>query len=197
MMSIMDLRAISEGYSVDAVEMFGGDLLLESSAELNEVMTGVFDAIQVALSDDAKFARNEMKLAKNAVKNKQKKEALIHIDKAIDACNKVKVAAKDIDDDGFISTVVKSFILGIIPYIGAIATSVEYVTSWINLRNQSDKGAMKYSNRHPNREKNLVLEYLFGGIRAAGYSRAQVLAGLDKMINELNLLRNQVKDMKE
>lgn len=193
-MELIDLRAISEGCDIDAVEMFGGDILMESAEALNEVMTGTTDAIKVAFSDDAKKARAEMKLAKNAVKEKNKKAALNHIDECIKLCKKLKEDAKEIDDDGFLSHWLTNIILGIVPYIGMIAVSVNLVLSWYNLRDQSDKGNMKYSNRHEDRKKNLALEYFFGNIRAAGYSRANVLAGLDKMIGEAEVLRAKVKD---
>ena len=193
-MELIDLRAISEGCDIDAVEMFGGDILMESAEALNEVMTGTTDAIKVAFSDDAKKARAEMKLAKNAVKEKNKKAALNHIDECVKLCKKLKEDAKEIDDDGFLSHWLTNIILSIVPYIGMIAVSVNLVLSWYNLRDQSDKGNMKYSNRHEDRKKNLALEYFFGNIRAAGYSRANVLAGLDKMISEAEILRDKVKD---
>lgn len=194
MMELIDLRAISEGCDVDAVEMFGGEIMMENAAALNEVMKGTTDAIKVAFSDDAKKARQEMNLAKNAVKEKNKKAAIDHLDECIKLCKKLKEDAKEIDDDGFLSHWLTNMILGIIPWIGMIAVSVNYIISWYNLRDQSNKGNMKYSNRHENRKKNLALEYFFGNVRAAGYSRANVLAALDKMIGEAETLRAKVKD---
>lgn len=195
-MELIDLRAISEGCDIDAVEMFGGDILMESAEALNEVMTGTTDAIKVALSDDAKKAREEMKLAKSALKEKNKKAAIDHTNECIKLCKKLKEKAKDIDDDGILSKILTNLILGLIPFVGYIAISVNYIISWYNLRDQSDKGNMKYSNRHENRKKNLALEFFFGSNwRAAGYSRAQVLAALDKMIGECETLVKKIKDM--
>lgn len=195
-MELCDLRAISEGYDIEAVDMLGGNVLMESAEALNEVMTGTTDAIKLALSDDAKNAREEMKLAKNALKEKNKKAAIDHANECIKLCKKLKEQAKDIDDDGMLSKILTNMILVMIPIVGAMAVSVNQVISWYNLRDQSDKGNMKYSNRHEKRKKNLALEFFFGSNwRAAGYSRAQVLAALDKMIGECETLVKKIKDM--
>lgn len=194
MMELIDLRAISEGCDIEAVRTFGGAAMLECADVMNEVNKGAFQSIQHALMGTAKEVRDEAKAASSAIKDDDKKNAKKHLDKALELIKKGRKEAEEIEDDGFLEHIVISMIMSIVPYFGAIAYQVGFISNWLTLRNQVDKGA-QYSNKHPERKKNAFLELIFGVARGAGYSRAQVLAGYDKMTKEIEKLKEKVDNM--
>ena len=194
MFSIIDLRAISEGCDVEAVRIFGGTTMLECADVMNEVNKGAFQSIKHALMGTAKDVRDEAKAASEAINDNDKKNAKKHLDKALELIKKGRKEAEEIEDDGFLEHIVISMIMSLVPYFGSIAYQVGYISNWLNLRDQADKGA-KYSNKHPERKKNAFLEIMFGIARGAGYSRAQILTGYDKMTKDIERLKEKVDNM--
>lgn len=193
-MELIDLRAISEGCDIEGVRTFGGAAMLECADVMNEVNKGAFQSIKHALSGTAKEVRDEIKEASIAIKKEEKKTAKKHLDTALELIKKGRKEAEEIEDDGFLEHCVISMVMSLVPYLGSIAYSVGFWANWYNLRDQVDKGA-QYSNKHPERKKNAVLEILFGVTRGAGYSRAQVLAGYDKMAKDIEKLKDKVNEM--
>lgn len=194
MFSIIDLRAISEGCDVEAVRIFGGTTMLECADVMNEVNKGAFQSIKHALTGTAKDVRDEAKAASEAINDNDKKNAKKHLDKALELIKKGRKEAEEIEDDGFLEHIVISMIMSLVPYFGSIAYQVGFISNWLNLRDQADKGA-KYSNKHPERKKNAFLEIMFGPARSAGYSRAQILTGYDKMTKDIERLKEKVDNM--
>ena len=143
-----------------------------------------------ALMGTAKEVRDEAKAASSAIKDDDKKNAKKHLGKALELIKKGRKEAEEIEDDGLLEHIVISMIMSIVPYFGTIAYQAGFISNWLTLRNQVDKGA-QYSNKHPERKKNAFLELMFGVARGAGYSRAQVLAGYDKMTKEIEKLKEK------
>lgn len=194
MMELIDLRAISEGCDIEAVRMFGGAAMLECADVMNEINKGAFQSIQHALKGTAKDVRDEIKAASSAIKDDDKKNAKKHLDKAIDLIKKGRKEAEEIEDDGLLEHLVISMIMSLVPYLGTIAYQSGFYSNWFNLRDQVKKGA-QYSNKHPERKKNAFLELMFGVARGAGYSRAQILTGYDKMAKDIEKLKEKVDEM--
>lgn len=91
-MTLRDLRAISEGYNIEEVELFGGTLLV------NEAFDAVRSKIRLKLSADMKEAKAEMRLARKLSRT-DIKAAIKHYDKSLTALKRLYQKAKQIEDD--------------------------------------------------------------------------------------------------
>ena len=172
-------------------------VILEAADILNtycidEVNKGAIQSIQAAFSADIKTGKAMLAAAKENIKKGETKKAKTQLDAAIKAFKDGRKEAEKIEDDGFLEHMLIGGIMQLIPVVGSIAYAVGHVISWYNLRKQSDKGDA-YSNKHPDRKKNLALEFFFGKLRGAGYSRSTVLAGYDKFIEECEKLKALIK----
>lgn len=158
---------------------------------MNEVNTGAIESIQHVFKGYSKEAKEHMQNAKRLQSQDKPKEAKDEINKAIEILKKGRKEAEQIDDDGILEHIVISMIMGVFGPLGALAYNIGFFISWYNLQSQSAKGDT-YSNRHPDRDRNLILEGLFGKLRGAGWSRSNVLAGYDKLIKECENVRNRM-----
>lgn len=159
--------------------------------QLNEINTGSIDSIKHALEGKSKLGKEALASAKRKYNKGDYKGAKADIDDAIDALKDARSEAEEIDDDGILENLLIAAIMSIVPVFGSLAYTVGMFYSWYTLRKQSDKGDA-YSNRHPNRQKNFVLEFLFGKLRGAGYSRSMLLSGYDKLIGECQKLKKLI-----
>lgn len=91
-MTLCDLRAISEGYDIEDVELFGGTLLM------NEAFDAVRSKIRLKLSADMKEAKAEMRLARKLSRT-DIKESIKHYDKSLTVLKRLRQQAKQIEDD--------------------------------------------------------------------------------------------------
>lgn len=91
-MTLCDLRAISEGYNIEDVELFGSTLLM------NEAFDAVRSKIRLKLSADMKEAKAEMRLARKLSRT-DIKESIKHYDKSLTALKRLRQKAKQIEDD--------------------------------------------------------------------------------------------------
>ena len=158
---------------------------------MNEVNTGAIESIQHVFKGYSKEAKEHMQNAKLLQSQNKTKEAKDEINKAIEILKKGRKEAELIDDDGILEHIVISMIMGVFGSLGSLAYSIGFYVSWYNLRKQSAKGDT-CSNRHSDRDRNLIPEFLFGPLRGAGWSRSNVLAGYDKLIKECENVRNHM-----
>lgn len=165
--------------------------MIETASELNEINKGPFEAIAHVMQNRTKNAKALIQEANKAYRDEDYKTAKKKIDQAIDELKKNRKDAEKIDDDGFLSTITTSMILSLAGPIGTLAGSIGFFYSWYTLRTQTDKGDT-YSNRNPERKKNLILEFFLGKYRAAGWSRSMVLASYDKLIDEANRIKSKI-----
>ena len=185
------LREFAEGNITQ--EEYNTLYMIETASELNEINKGPFEAIAHIMQDRTKNAKALMQEANKAYRDEDYKTAKKKIDQAIDELKKNRKDAEKIDDDGFLSTITVSMILSLAGPIGTLAGSIGFFYSWYTLRTQTDKGDI-YSNRNPERKKNLILEFFLGKYRAAGWSRSMVLASYDKLIDEANRIKSKIDD---
>lgn len=185
------LREFAEGNITQ--EEYNMLFMIETASELNEINKGPFEAISHVMQDRTKNAKALMQEANKAYRDEDYKTAKKKIDQAIDDLKKNRKDAEKIDDDGFLSTITVNMILSLAGPIGALAGSIGFFYSWYTLRTQTDKGDT-YSNRNPERKKNLILEFFLGQYRAAGWSRSMVLASYDKLIDEANRIKSRIDD---
>ena len=185
------LREFAEGNITQ--EEYNTLFMIETASELNEINKGPFEAITHVMQDRTKNAKILMQEANKAYRDEDYKTAKKKIDQAIDDLKKNRKDAEKIDDDGILSTITVSMILSLAGPIGTLANSIGFFYSWYTLRTQTDKGDT-YSNRNPERKKNLILEFFIGKWRAAGWSRSMVLASYDKLIDEANRIKSRIND---
>ena len=158
---------------------------------MNEINTGAFQSISHAMKGYSKTAKEYMNNAKIQIRDGKEKEAKESLDRAIKVLKEARKEAEQIDDDGFLEHIAIQMIMNLVAPIGTIAYMVGHYYSWYTVRKQSDKGDA-YSNKHPERKKNLVLEFFLGKLRSAGYSRSMILAGYDKLIGECEIIKKSI-----
>ena len=160
-------------------------------AEMNEINTGAVESIEHAIKNYKKDIVYDINTAKAHIRDGKKAEAKKSLDAAMSKVKSARKEAEMIDDDGLLETIAINFILGIFGPLGAVASTVGLYYSWYTLRKQAGKGDT-YSNRHPERSKNIVLEFFLGKIRGAGWSRSIILNSYDKLIDEIDRLKKSI-----
>ena len=198
-MNLAELSCLGEcGADPMLIENFGIDAINETAEILDEAKVkmqfGAIQSIKQAFSADNKAAKEELAAAQRAYNKDDKAEAKKHIDTAIKSLEAARKEAEKIDDDGVLETMLIASVMSMVPGIGSFAYTIGFYYSWYCLRDQSSKGD-EYSKIEPSRRKNFALEYFFGKYRRAGYSRATLLAGYDKLIDEAYNLKKRIDNM--
>lgn len=168
----------------------------EQEAEaLNELHTGAFQSIKHIIDGHNKEGKSFMADAKRSYAKGDYKQATKEVDLAIKSLKDARKVAEGIDDDGIIESIAFGM-LSFVPIIGSLGMTVGHIYNWYNLRKQADKGDV-YSNTKASRGKNFALEFLFGKFRHAGWSRASILAGYDKLLRECDLIKKKIAVAKD
>ena len=193
MYSMEYLRNIALSESADEAEFWShmNEQAIRADQAMNEINTGAIQSIQHAMKGYSKTAKEYMTNAKVQIRDGKTKEAKESLDRAIKDMKEARKEAEQIDDDGMLEHILISSIMSMVPLIGSLGYAVGHYYSWSTVRTQSDKGDA-YSNRHPGRKKNLVLEFFLGPLRGAGYSRSMILAGYDKLIGECEIIKKSI-----
>ena len=192
MYSLEYLRNIALSESTDEAEFWSH--MNEQAIRIdsmNEINTGAIQSIQHAMKGYSKTAKEYINSAKSHIRDGEDKQAKQDLDRAIKVLKDARKEAEQIDDDGILEDAVIQMVMGLFAPIGSIAYLVGRYYSWYTLRQQTNKGDT-YSNKHPERKKNLVLEFFLGKLPGAGYSRSMILAGYDKLIDECELIKKSI-----
>lgn len=187
------LRSIALSESAEEAQFWShmNEQAIRVDQAMNEINTGAFQSISHAMKGYSKTAKEYMNNAKIQIRDGKEKEAKESLDRAIKVLKEARKEAEQIDDDGFLEHIAIQMIMNLVAPIGTIAYLVGHYYSWYTVRKQSDKGDA-YSNKHPERKKNLVLEFFLGKLRGAGYSRSMILAGYDKLIGECEIIKKSI-----
>lgn len=198
-MNIFDLRMLSESADYQEVDSRMHIMALESadySKELNEGMgdVGASESIEFACRKDIRQAKKTIREANKALKKGDKAGAKKKCDEAIKLLKQIRDEAEQIEDDGIIESMIIVFCIQfVLGGFGSIVWDLGMFAQTFMLRKQTNKGGMNYSNKYPYKDKNLIMEVLFGKFQSAGYSRAQVLTGLDRLISKAEKIKNSIK----
>ena len=113
---LSDLRAISEGYSPDIVAAYGGELCLTEGANIQ--------AFQIKHSENAKMAKEHMRLAKDAKSKGDTAQAKKEYDAAIKCLKELQKECEKIDDDHMVMIFIETFIKTFVPmFVGTVFMS--------------------------------------------------------------------------
>lgn len=110
--SLSNLRAISEGYAPDMVDLFGGEMMLAEGANIQ--------AHNIKTSPLAKSAKAHMKAAK-ASRHTDKAKAKKEYEAAIHDLKELKKACEEIEDDHAVTVFVETFVKAFVPaFVGCM-----------------------------------------------------------------------------
>lgn len=196
MINLRDLRAISEGYDADMVELCGGDRLLEEGATIQ--------AAKILFGKEMR-AINKKFLQALPYRKKDPKKAMEIYNEASDMLMDLKAKAKDIEDDTLGSHI--AYILSVTLLTTVIAVGLGILLAMgMNPKTAVVPSGLLAGNavlselNHIGKlriaiQQGLEKEYHDEEkkIKNKGYTRAQLNSHLDYLIQTTNQYRNQMK----
>lgn len=143
MATLYDLRAISEGYDIDDVEIYGGEELLTEAFEGHKAKKALKS------SKAMKAAKNEIKLARKMAKT-DPQAGLKHFDNAIKALKDLRKEAEQIPDDHIAEALTLAFVrffvtntliglIGVGAIVGYSVKSAQTISGMIQFISNLDK----------------------------------------------------------